>query len=327
FHYKPYQLLWCPPHQSGKSRVYGELYTLDAFLEAHKDLQNSPPEPGCSLPRVVAALMLWLDATHLTSFGNSKLWPLYVYFGNESKYRHSKPSCNLCNHAAYFEGLPDEFKDFATKHVGDKLSDTFFTHCHRELFHAQWNVLLDEEFLKAYKHGIVIMCHNEVLRCFYPRIFTYSADYPEKILIASIRNLGSCPCPRCLISMVDVPNVGSEENMQRQTLLARMDNSERCSKVITTQKMIYGQNYAVTSVRVNDILKPESMVPTLNAFSNKLGPFGFNVYSILVVDLMHEFELGVWKSIFIQLRILECVNTCLVNTLDMWYVLCSFSIL
>ncbi|EGN91729.1 hypothetical protein SERLA73DRAFT_164395 [Serpula lacrymans var. lacrymans S7.3] len=283
FHHEPYQLLWCPPHQSGESHVY--------------------------------ALMLWLDATHLTSFGNSKLWPLHVYFGNESKYRHSKPSCNLCNHAAYFERLPDEFKDFATKHVGNKLSDAFFTHCHRELFHAQWNVLLDEEFFEAYKHGIVIMCCDGVLRCFYPRIFTYSADYPEKILIASIRNLGCCPCPRCLVSMVDVPNVGSEEDMQGQTLLAHHSALHKPQSLdYKTEKY----SLIVTSVRVNDILKPESRVPTLNAFSNKLGPFGFNVYSILVVDLMHEFELGVWKSIFIHLlKILECVNTCPVDTLDM----------
>lgn len=42
-----------------------------------------------------------------------------------------------------------------------------------------------------------------------------------------------------------------------------------------------------------------------NAFS-KLGEFGFDVFPSLVVDLLHEFELGVWKSLFIHLiRILE----------------------
>lgn len=54
------------------------------------------------------------------------------------------------------------------------------THCQRELLHAQWGVLLDEELLDAYEHGIVIMCGDGVERRFYPRIFTYSADYPEK---------------------------------------------------------------------------------------------------------------------------------------------------
>lgn len=77
--------------------------------------------------------------------------------------------------------LPDNFKDFATIYTGDKRpSDALFSHCHRELFHEQWKVLLDDEFLHAYEHGVVITCCDGIKRRFYPRIFTYSADYPEK---------------------------------------------------------------------------------------------------------------------------------------------------
>ena len=54
------------------------------------------------------------------------------------------------------------------------------THCRRELMHAQWAILLDDEFVRAYEHGIVIQCCDGVWRRFYPRIMTYSADYPEK---------------------------------------------------------------------------------------------------------------------------------------------------
>jgi hypothetical protein len=43
------------------------------------------------------------DATMLASFGTAKLWPLYLYFGNDSKYRRGKPSENLCEQVAYFE--------------------------------------------------------------------------------------------------------------------------------------------------------------------------------------------------------------------------------
>lgn len=46
--------------------------------------------------------------------------------------------------------------------------------------HAVWALLLDAEFMHAYKHGIVIECPDGISRRFYPRIFTYSADYPEK---------------------------------------------------------------------------------------------------------------------------------------------------
>jgi hypothetical protein len=53
-------------------------------------------------------------------------------------------------------------------------------HCRRELMHQVWRLLLDEEFMEAYRHGIVLTCADGILRRVFPRIFTYSADYPEK---------------------------------------------------------------------------------------------------------------------------------------------------
>ena len=47
--------------------------------------------------------MFWSDATQLTAFSDAKLWPLYIYFGNESKYQRCAPTANLCSHAAYFQ--------------------------------------------------------------------------------------------------------------------------------------------------------------------------------------------------------------------------------
>jgi hypothetical protein len=41
-------------------------------------------------------------------------------------------------------------------------------------------------------------------------------------------------------------------------------------------------------------------------FVQKLSPMGFDPYPMFVVDLMHEFELGVWKATFIHiLRVLN----------------------
>lgn len=53
-------------------------------------------------------------------------------------------------------------------------------HCRRDLFQACWKHLLDADFLDAYRHGIVLWCPDGILRRVFPRIFTYSADYPEK---------------------------------------------------------------------------------------------------------------------------------------------------
>jgi hypothetical protein len=103
FHYQPFELYWQPTNNSPEVQVHGELYTSPAFLEAHREVQEMPGEPGCDLERVVVAMMFWSDATHLTSFGTAKLWPCYLSFGNESKYRRCKPSCHLFNHVAYFQ--------------------------------------------------------------------------------------------------------------------------------------------------------------------------------------------------------------------------------
>jgi Plavaka transposase len=104
-HLEPYELHWQPNEASEPVRVHGELFSSEAFIEAHRDLQNSPGEPGCELPRVVVGLMFASDGTHLTAFSDAKLWPLYLAIGNESKDRRLKPTCHAFEHVAYFESV------------------------------------------------------------------------------------------------------------------------------------------------------------------------------------------------------------------------------
>ena len=41
------------------------------------------------------------------------------------------------------------------------------------------------------------------------------------------------------------------------------------------------------------------------------------MFLMLVVDLLHEFEIGVWKAVFIHLlRLLDCLNEKLKHELD-----------
>jgi hypothetical protein len=117
FHFEPFELLWKPNLSrstcdlelgadgldSTEVRLHGELYTSPAFVAAHRELQTITGEPNCDLPRVVVGLMFWSDGTLLTTYGNAKLWPLYMAFGNDSKYQRCKPSSNLYEHVAYFE--------------------------------------------------------------------------------------------------------------------------------------------------------------------------------------------------------------------------------
>ena len=116
--------------------------------------------------------------------------------------------------------------------------------------------------------------------------------------------------------------------------MKRVDTDLRRFSIANVRRLIYEKNYAVDSRSLPQFLSAESWVPTLvsitthggqimdlslsqNAFSNKLQPLGFNLFEMLVVDLMHEFELGVWKALFIHLlRILRSVNPALLHELD-----------
>jgi hypothetical protein len=126
--------------------------------------------------------MFWSDATHLANFGTAKLWPIYMFLGNLSKYIRAEPTSNACHHVAYIPSFLDSFQDtLASTHAKwNTQKKQIVTHCRRELMHGVWRILLDDDFLHAYKYGIVMKCQDGVERRVYPRIFTYSADYPEK---------------------------------------------------------------------------------------------------------------------------------------------------
>ena len=84
-----------------------------------------------------------------------------------------------------------------------------------------------------------------------------------RILIASIRNLGTCPCPRCLIPLNRVHNLGMTRDMSQRRTLARVDDDNRRCKVIAARRAIYGKTFQINSAAVNAILQNESLVPNV----------------------------------------------------------------
>ncbi|KAH8981633.1 hypothetical protein EDB92DRAFT_176878 [Lactarius akahatsu] len=285
-HWHGYEERWQPPYPGFPSeRVWGDLYTSDAFLSAERDLLGSQVDP--SRRCVIIAYMFWSDSTHLAQFGQAKAWPIYAYIGNQTKYTRCKPSVRSVRVVGYIPPLPDSFAE-GLKACGVSPTAPLLTHCRRELFHSVWRLILDPDFLNAYEHGVSLTCSDGVLRQVYPRIFTYSADYPEKVLIATIRDMGGCPCPRCTIKKEDFYALGTTE--------AR-DN-------------IYRKGYTLQSEPgVERLLKGDSLVPTLNTFSHSLKDFNFDIFLTLVVDVLHEFELGVWKALLTHLiRILHSLG-------------------
>ena len=66
FHLFPFKWFWQHPIDGSKQRVFNELYTSNAWLKAHNDLQRQPNKPGCKLEKVVAAMMFSSDATSIS---------------------------------------------------------------------------------------------------------------------------------------------------------------------------------------------------------------------------------------------------------------------
>ncbi|KAF8300462.1 hypothetical protein DL93DRAFT_2233812 [Clavulina sp. PMI_390] len=311
-HYVPFHQIWNSPTPNiprHKEEVFGDLYSSESMLKAHKELQSQPPElidgKECGLPRAIAALMFWSDAMQLANFGTAKLWPLYLCLGNQAKWGGNERAARNCFHIAYFPSLPESIHAFvkARSANGKGANPALLAHCRRELFHAAWDILLDEGFIQAYVHGVVITCGDRVKRRLFPRIFTYSADYPEKALIVLIRELGLCPCPTCTIRKSDIKNMGYKQNAHDHKKLARIDSDSHRALILQARNLVYtkkthsSKSLAVNSKKVNDLLKSQSLTPTENSFSKKLGAHGFNVFSVLVPDILHEFLLGVWKDL------------------------------
>jgi hypothetical protein len=101
-HIKPFEEWWKPSEDGDPVRVYSEVYTSDAMLEAEREIQAAlKTTAGPQLETFVVAVLLYSDSTHLASFGSASLWPVYLFIGNLSKYVRSKPTSFSAHHIAY----------------------------------------------------------------------------------------------------------------------------------------------------------------------------------------------------------------------------------
>jgi hypothetical protein len=101
FHLTPFRRIWRSPITGQEQCLYDELYTSDAWIRAHDELQKQRQDGGCNLERIIAGLMFWSDATHLAQFGNASAWPVYLFFGNQSKYAQATPNSGPCHPIAF----------------------------------------------------------------------------------------------------------------------------------------------------------------------------------------------------------------------------------
>ncbi len=115
FHYTPFYHYWQPTPDSPEQRVYDEIYSTNKFIRMHEEINALPRDPDDHYECVVVPLMLWSDSTRLTNFGDASLWPIYLYFGNESKYSRCCPTKSSCYHLAYLPKVSEDSNYTTTK--------------------------------------------------------------------------------------------------------------------------------------------------------------------------------------------------------------------
>ena len=68
------------------------------------------------------------------------------------------------------------------KNFGEPATAEVITHLKRDLIHAVYLLMLDNDFVDAYENSILLQCSDGVMRRIFPWFFVYSADYPKKCL-------------------------------------------------------------------------------------------------------------------------------------------------
>ena len=89
----------------------------------------------------------------------------------------------------------------------------------------------------------------------YTRLLTLSG----RVLIANIKNLGQCPCPRCTIKLNEVQGLGKPTDIRRRADV-RKPTGKLFRAVKKARKAIY-KGYKVSGTHVDKLLGGVSRAP------------------------------------------------------------------
>jgi len=82
------------------------------------------------------------------------------------------------------------------------------------------------------------------------------------MLMACLQYLSLCPCPCCLLLKSRIPMIGSKRDTNQRISLRRVDSEDRRHKIELARRMMFKGGINITSKKIEDILRPTSLVPT-----------------------------------------------------------------
>ena len=80
------------------------IFTSQAMLDADKEIHGLCPDES-DLEVISVSLLIYSDSTHLASFRTASCWPVYLFFGSQSKYIWEMPTSVACHHITYMPSV------------------------------------------------------------------------------------------------------------------------------------------------------------------------------------------------------------------------------
>lgn len=204
FQFTPYKLFYVPPWSNidldaiaktaadtplsqfnipGAHRVHGEAYTSDSWIKADEEIQakmDSELSGDEEYENVICGLQFSSDSMMASDFGNQIITPEYIQILNQHKSSRTSPSILTTQQVAFIPHMGSDIQEVYQKHFKIAATKHVLKYLKRCIHNSVPDLLLDEDLLHAYEHGIIIKCSDGITRRVFPRIFVYSADYPEK---------------------------------------------------------------------------------------------------------------------------------------------------
>ena len=129
-------------------------------------------------------------------------------------------------------------------------------HTHMELLSAV-PMGLNDGFTLGSSHTLLTIQKSTSFWSPVCRVLIHGCFY--RVLLATIRDQGLCPCPRCLVSKSKTDRVGLVADMKTRIEKARKYPADAVNEA---RKAVYTLGLPIGGAAVERLLKPTSSVPT-----------------------------------------------------------------
>ena len=83
-----------------------------------------------------------------------------------------------------------------------------------------------------------------------------------RVLLSTIKFLGACPCPTCLVAKDNIHDLGTKRDIRNHRQKMCTDDEFNRKKIERVRQWMYEEGLSINSVAIKRMLDPESLVPT-----------------------------------------------------------------